>query len=113
MNAGPIALLTPADLDFAVVNYDFTSLTASELQDLPNPEAAIDELLAEFAADLAAQQAESAAMDADIAAMQAVIDEMEVEDFFSILVDIGAASDAMFATIDFVDGAFNESGLEF
>ena len=113
MNAGPIAPLTKADLEFAVVNYDFTSLTASELQDLPNLEASIDELLAEFAADLAAQQAESAAMDADIAAMQGVIDEMEAEDFLSILGDLGGASDAMFAAIDFIDGAFNESGLEF
>ncbi len=38
MNPWPIAPITPKDLDFAVVNYDFTSFAGSEQADLPSLE---------------------------------------------------------------------------
>lgn len=55
MNPWPIAPLETKDLDFAVVNYDFTGLTAGELADLPNLESAIDLSLGDFALSLADQ----------------------------------------------------------
>ncbi len=48
----PILPLGANDLTFGVVNYDFTGLTAGELADLPNLEAAIDATLADFGTSL-------------------------------------------------------------
>lgn len=55
MNSWPIPLLTPKDLDFAVVNYNFTSFTADFESELPTIEGFIDTTLLDFAASIAEQ----------------------------------------------------------
>lgn len=94
MSSGPIPLLQKSDLDFAVKNYDFTTLTATELSDTPQLLDSIDALIAEFADDLAAQVTLSALMDSDLAELAAISAEIENDDFDSLLGDIAGAADA-------------------
>jgi hypothetical protein len=94
VNPWPIAPLTPADLDFAPVNYDFTGFTASELGGTDAILAAIDADLADAMASVADQQTLGAAMDGDLADMMEVLREIDVTQFESIFAEIWAAADA-------------------
>jgi hypothetical protein len=97
-NPWPIAPLSASDLDFAVVDYDFTGLTADALADLPNLEAAMDELLAEIATSIADQTILIASMADDLDDLYTILDEVANDDVESVLADlagIAAAGDSM------------------
>jgi hypothetical protein len=94
----PISPLSASDLDFAVVDYGFTGLTASELADLPNLEAAMDGLLTDLATSLADQTILIASMADDLDDLYTILDELANDDIESILADlagIAAAGDTM------------------
>lgn len=57
MNPWPISPLTQKDLDFAVVGYGFSDLTANALADEPGLEAAMDTSLLDFGTSIADQTA--------------------------------------------------------
>lgn len=54
-NPWPITPITSKDLDFAVVNYDFTTFVDNEQSELPSLEGAIDLTLLDYAASVADQ----------------------------------------------------------
>src|SRR5712664_3257072 len=98
MNPWPIAPLGTKDLTFGVVDYDFTSLTAGELANLPSLEAAIDSTLADFGASLADQAVLIDSMAGDLDDLGIVLNELASDDFEQILADlagIAAAGDGM------------------
>lgn len=98
MNPWPISPLGPNDLNFAVKNYDFTGLTASELGPLPPLEDAIDSNLADMATSIADQTTLIASMDGDLDDLGNVLNELSNDDFDQILADlakIASAGDAM------------------
>jgi uncharacterized coiled-coil protein SlyX len=81
-----------------VVDYDFTGLTADALADLPNLEAAMDELLAEIATSIADQTILIASMADDLDDLYTILDEVANDDVESVLADlagIAAAGDSM------------------
>lgn len=93
MNPWPISPLTPSDLDFAVVAYDFSSLTANELAPLPDLEVFMDSTLLDFAASLADQTALIDSMAGDLDDLSVILDELATDDFEQILADLaGIAS---------------------
>jgi hypothetical protein len=93
-NAWPIAPITAKDLDFAVKNYDFTGLTASELGPGDNLLSDIDVLLTEFAASIAAQVALSSSLDDDLLVLDSILAAMNADDFESLLGDLASAAAA-------------------
>ena len=98
MSTWPIAPLGTNDLNFGVVNYDFTGLTAGELADLPNLEAAIDATLADFGTSLADQAVLIDSIAGDLDDLNILLNEMASDDFEQILADlagIAAASDGL------------------
>jgi len=89
----PILPLGANDLTFGVVNYDFTGLTAGELADLPNLEAAIDATLADFGTSVADQAVLIDSMAGDLDDLGKVLNELATDDFEQILADLaGIAS---------------------
>ena len=88
MSTWPISPLTPRDLDFAVVNYDFTGLTAGEMGDLPQLEATIDSLLADFGRSIADQTVLLASTASDLDDLGNVLNEMSTDDFDQVLADL-------------------------
>jgi hypothetical protein len=93
MNPWPIAPLAESDLDFAVVNYDFTTLTATELGPADPLLAAIDSSLTEFGTSLADQTVLIDSMAGDLDDLGKVLDELATDDFEQIAADLaGIAS---------------------
>jgi len=93
VNPWPILPLGANDLTFGVVNYDFTGLTAGELADLPNLEAAIDATLADFGTSIADQAVLIDSMAGDLDDLSKVLNELATDDFEQILADLaGIAS---------------------
>lgn len=98
MNPGPIAPLTPKDLAFGAVKYDFTGLTADELAPLPQLEAAMDTNLADIGTSIADQAVLIDSMAGDLDDLGNVLNELATDDFGQILGDlagIATAGDAM------------------
>jgi hypothetical protein len=94
----PIAPLGPKDLTFAVKNYDFVGLTASELGPADPLLPAIDASLAEFGASVADQTLLIASMANDLTDLYAILGELATDDFQQILADlagIAAAGDSL------------------
>jgi hypothetical protein len=77
-----------------VVNYDFTELTAGELADLPNLEAAIDASLLEATASVADQAVLIASMAGDLDDLGNVLNEMASDDFEQIAADLAGIASA-------------------
>jgi hypothetical protein len=94
MNPWPISPLGTNDLNFAVVNYDFTGLTASELGPLPPMEDAIDSSLADFTTSIADQTTLIASMDGDLNDLGNVVNEMSSDDFDQVLADLAGIASA-------------------
>jgi hypothetical protein len=94
LSTWPIAPLGPKDLTFGVVNYDFTGLTAGELADLPNLEAAIDATLADFGASVADQAVLIASMAGDLDDLGKVLNELASDDLEQILADLAGIASA-------------------
>jgi hypothetical protein len=97
----PISPLSDRDLTFAVVNYDFTSLTANELSSLPNLETAIDTALADFGTSVADQTALIASMAGDLDDLGNILNELSTDDFDQVLADLAGAASA-------ADGMLND-----
>lgn len=81
MNPWPIAPLGPKDLDFAIVNYDFTGLAADNLGPLPPLETAMDTILSDFAASIADQGVLIASMDGLFDDFANVLSELANDNF--------------------------------
>ncbi len=98
MNPWPISPLDTKALDFGIVNYDFTGLTASELGPLPQLEAAMDSNLADIATSIADQTVLVDSMASDLEDLGNVLNELATDDFEQVLADlagIAAAGDGM------------------
>jgi hypothetical protein len=98
MNPWPITPLGPKDLTFAVVNYDFTGLTADQLGPLPQLEAVMDSGALDLAASIADQVVLVDSMASDLDDLGNVLNELQSDDFEQILADlagIAAAGDGM------------------
>jgi len=98
----PIAPLTASDLDFAVVDYGFTSLSANELAQLSNLESTMDYLLADCFTSLADQTTLIASMDGDLDDLDNILNELATDDFDQILADlagIAVAGDNMLSDL--------------
>lgn len=94
MNPWPISPLTPKDLDFVPVDYDFSGRTAEELSSLPNLEASIDAELIDAAASVADQVILIASMDNDLDDAGTVLNELGVDDVSQFAGDIASAGTA-------------------
>jgi hypothetical protein len=94
LSTWPIAPLGPNDLNFGVVNYDFTGLTAGELADLPNLEAAIDATLSDFGASIADQAVLIASMAGDLDDLSNVLNELASDDFEQVAADLAGIASA-------------------
>lgn len=98
MNTWPIAPLRPKDLDFAVVNYDFTGLAADSLGPLPPLESAMDTDLVDIAASIADQTVLIASMDGIFDDAAGILDELANDNFNQVLgvfAGIQAAGDSL------------------
>lgn len=84
MNPWPIAPLSTLNLNFRPVNYDFTNLTASELGDLPNMLASIDQTLNEFITSILDQSNLIASMEHDLDDLGQVLSEIDTDNFESV-----------------------------
>jgi hypothetical protein len=103
----PIAPLGTKDLSFGVVNYDFTGLTAGELAELPNIEAAIDASLLDAAASVADQAVLIASMAGDLDDLGTVLYEITANDigpFLAWLDQNAAAGDGLLADFALLAG---------
>lgn len=94
MNPWPISPLTPSDLDFAVVAYDFSSLTANELAPLPDLEVFMDSTLLDFAASIADQTTLIDSMAGDLDDLNVILDELATDDFDQVLADLAGIAAA-------------------
>ncbi len=90
MSAWPITPLGANDLDFAVVNYDFTGLTASELTPLQNFDDGFDLTLADTITSVADQTILIASMAGDVDDLGTILDELASDDFSQILAELAA-----------------------
>ena len=90
MSTWPISPLAQSDLDFAVVNYDFTGLTASELAPLQSFDDAIDLTLADTITSVADQAVLIASMAGDLDDLGNILNELAGDDFFVILAELSA-----------------------
>jgi len=86
----PISPLAQSDLDFAVVNYDFTGLTARELAPLHSFDDAIDLTLADTITSVADQAVLIASMAGDLDDLGNILNELAGDDFFVILAELAA-----------------------
>jgi len=94
----PIPLLGTNDLDFAVVNYDFTGLTAGDFGPLLGLEGTIDFTLQEFLLSVVDQGKLITSMDGDLDDLGAILNEVGNDDFESVLAElpgIATAGDSM------------------
>ena len=94
MNPWPISPLSPKDLAFTAVNYDFTGLTANELGPLPQLEAAMDANLADIGTSIADQTVLVASMAGDLDDLSNVLNELANDDFDQILADLAGIASA-------------------
>lgn len=85
MNPWPISPIGTQDLDFAVVNYDFTGLTAGELGPLPTLEVAMDLQLLDIGTSLADQAVLIASMDGTFDDFANMLNEVGSDDFDTVL----------------------------
>jgi hypothetical protein len=90
MNAWPIAPLSTNDLNFAVVNYDFSGLTASELGDTGISLINLDILANEFAISLSDQGRLIASMAGDLDDLGNILGELAVDDSDQVIADLAA-----------------------
>lgn len=98
MNPWPIAPITNKDLDFAVINYDFTTFTANEQSELPSLEGALDLTLLDYAGSIAEQTALIADLFTGLDDVFTVLDEIggdDLESIFPSLANAGAQGDAI------------------
>lgn len=113
MNPWPITPLTDKDLGFDVVAYDFTGLTAGELQDLPGLEAAIDVDLLEAALSVTDQTGLFDSVEADLSDLSSISDEMGGDDFAATVLQLAptaAAGDAALADFTSLIGTGSSGG---
>ena len=94
MNPWPIYPLTSADLDFAVVSYDFSGLTANALADEPGLEAAIDLTLADVATSIADQTSLIAIMFDGLDDLDSIIGEIDGSPLDGVLGELANAATA-------------------
>jgi hypothetical protein len=116
MNPWPIAPLEAKDLGFTAVNYDFTSLTASELGGTDQLLAGIDATATDFAQSLADQATLIASMEHDLDDLGTILREIDSDTFESIageLAGAAAAGDIGIAagTPDLPIGSFFNTGV--
>ena len=90
MNPWPIAPLAPTDLDFAVVNYDFSGLTASELGNTGINDILLGLLENEFSISLSAQTRLIASMAGDLDDLGNILSELGTGDFDQVLAELAA-----------------------
>jgi len=90
MNPWPIAPLAPTDLNFAVVNYDFSGLTASELADTGISLINLDILANEFSISLSDQARLIASMAGDLDDLGNILSELGTGDFDQVLAELAA-----------------------
>jgi hypothetical protein len=94
VNPWPIPPLGTKDLDFAVVNYDFTGLTAGELGSLPPLEAAMDLDLFDIAKSIADQTVLIASMDGLFDDAANIPNEVGNDDFDTVRRDLSKSASA-------------------
>lgn len=94
MNPWPIAPLTPKQLNFAIVNYDFSGLTADALGPLPQLEAVMDSGALDLAASIADQVVLVDSMAGDLDDLGNVLKELQSDDFDQILADLAGIASA-------------------
>jgi hypothetical protein len=94
MNPWPISPLGTKDLDFAVVNYDFTGLTAGELQPLPALEDLIDATLLDAALSVTDQTGLFDSVESDFSDLSSIADEMGGDDFAATVTELTPAATA-------------------
>ena len=94
MNPWPIAPLSTRRQQFAVIDYFFRDLTASELGPLPPLEDFLDTTLVDAAASLADQTVLIASMDGDLNDLGNILNELATDDFDQILADLAAIASA-------------------
>ncbi len=92
MNPWPITPLGTKDLDFAVVNYDFTGLTADHLGPLPPLEGAMDSILNDITTSLADQSVLIASMDGTFDDFSKMLNEVGSDDFDTVLGSLGGSA---------------------
>lgn len=90
MNPWPIAPLAVSDLDFAIVDYDFSGLNASSLGDLPGLETAIDNALSDFGQSIVDQTTLITSMDGDLDDLGNILTELANDDADQIIADLAA-----------------------
>lgn len=95
MNPWPIAPLGIRDLNFQPVNYDFTTLTASDLGDTPNMLADIDQTMNEFITSIVDQSNLIASMENDLDDLGAILSEIDVDNFESIAADLAGIAGSL------------------
>jgi hypothetical protein len=98
MNPWPISPIAQKDLDFSVVNYDFTTFTAGQLAELPGLENAIDLTILDLAASVADQTVLIGTLfDGldDLATMTGEIDNSPLDGVLGELANTATASDAI------------------
>jgi hypothetical protein len=90
----PIAVLGPNDLDFAVVNYDFTGLTAGELGPLPPLETAMDTALFDISTSITDQTGFFDTLETDLLDAASIPGEIDNFDFNQTASDLAKAATA-------------------
>jgi len=90
MNPWPIAPIGTKDLEFAVVNYDFSGLTASELADTGISLINLDILANEFSISLSDQARLIASMAGDLDDLGNILSELGTGDFDQVLSELAA-----------------------
>jgi hypothetical protein len=98
VNPWPISPLAQSDLDFAIVNYDFTGLTADKLGPTDGLLAAMDTTIPDFGQSIADQILLIASMDSDLDDLPIILTEMNIDDSAQVLSDlagIAAAGDSL------------------
>lgn len=107
MNPWPIAPLTPTDLNFAVVNYDFTSFVGNEQAELPGLEGAIDLTILDFAGSIADQTPLITSLFDGLDDLGAISGEIDnTDNVGSTLSDLSNTASAGDATLNDYNGFF-------
>lgn len=99
MNPWPISPLGANDLNFAVVNYDFSSLTADSLSEGPGIENAIDLSLADFSTSIADQTSEIAVMFDGLDDLLNIVGEIDASPLDGVLGELANTASAGDATL--------------
>jgi len=90
MNPWPIAPIGTNDLDFAVVNYDFSGLTASELGNTGINDILLGLLENEFSISLSAQTRLIASMAGDLDDLGNILSELGTDNFDQVLSELAS-----------------------